>query len=132
MFRKIITAILLYGIAILGCGCYAVRPYPPQQVKPEWDVIEVVLLDSALVRFDSGGRVQNQMVVGGVRNEFDEVRTKKIPLEAVQELHVRRLHWDSTSLIAGGVGAGIAAFLVITILDQHRAKTSDGPLGIAN
>jgi hypothetical protein len=125
MFRKIVTGILLYCMAVLACSCYTLKSYPPQQVKPDWEIAEVVTLDSNLVHFDEAGLIRNQMVVGLIRNDSAEMRTRKVPLDSVRVLRVRKLAMSTSELIVVGAGAGMAVALLIDILIEN-SSTSNG------
>jgi hypothetical protein len=132
MFRNIVSAVLIFSMMLLACGCYSLQPYSPRQAKPEWEVAEVVTIDNGLVRFDEPGNVDGPWVVGGIRNDFYELKSRAIPLDSVREIRVREFHWNASNLIAAGVGAGIAAFVVIMISDQHRAKSPEGAQAISD
>jgi hypothetical protein len=128
VFRKIVTGILLYCISVLACGCYTLTPYAPQQVTPDMEVSEVVKIDSSVVHFDAVGLVENRMVIGGIRNDFDEIKARRIPFDSVSVVRVRKMNMSTPYLVMAGLGAGLAAFVLIEILSQHRGKTGSGPI----
>ncbi|HEY3295011.1 MAG TPA: hypothetical protein VGL38_06215 [bacterium] len=127
MFQRLVAVVLLVSFAFFEIGCYTLKPYKPQDVKPEWEIAYAIKTDSSVVRFDDEdpATIQGRMVVGSIRNDFSELRPRRVPLDSVCLLRVRQTDTSTRALVIAGVGVGIATFFVISILSQHRSKGND-------
>ena len=134
MLRKLATVFLLIHVALYVSGCYTLKPYSPKDVKPDWDILYAVKNDSTVIRFDdeNPANIEGRMVVGGVRNDFAEVRPCKIPLDSISLLRVRRPDTSTPMLIVAGLGVAVVAFWVIEAFQQHRGKAPSTGGGIAS
>jgi hypothetical protein len=125
MYQRVVTTILLVCFAMFEWGCYTLKTYKPEEVKPDWEVAYVIKTNGDTVRYDDEdqGSVQGKWVIGSQRNSFAELRPRRVPVDSVDYLLVRRPDTSSKGLIIAGVGAAIGVFVVIAFIKQDRSRT---------
>ena len=118
MFIKIVASITLTCFVCTLWGCYSKEEVskPEASHNPEYDVVEIVLRDGALVTFmDVGGKrgeIRDTMVVGIAEGGH----AVKIPLSNVQRIYVQKLDVARTifaiigiPILVGGIAIAIIA-----------------------
>jgi len=124
MFQRIVAVVLLFSMALFEFGCYTMKPYAVKDVKPEWEISQVVTKDSSVVTFDGDepGLITDSTVAGGVRNDFMEVSHRSIPLDSVRTVGVRQLDTSTPMLAVAAVGVGLVTFWLSKFWASIAAK----------